>query len=98
MVGLRYGVGVWWAMVVWWSAWVLAGQKRGWQGPGHEVLYGRPSASPKNGIQKPVQNWLISALPDLGGVFERGWCNIWWFSGVGGGLVSAFDELRVLGQ
>jgi len=47
---------------------------------GHEVLYGRPSVRPKNGIQKPVQIWAFSALPEFGRRFERGWCIIegWW--------------------
>jgi len=58
--------GLWWLVleVVW--------------GCGHGVLYGRPSVRAKKGIQKPVQNWLFSALPKSEGWFERGWCNIWW--------------------
>jgi len=55
------------------------GKNRGWRGPGHEVLYGRPSARAEIGIQKPVQISAFSALPESEGWFERGWCNIGWF-------------------
>jgi len=68
---------------------IMAGCEPGWvilgvvQGCGHGVLYGRPSARAKIGIQKPVQISVFSALPDLGGVSKRGWCNIWAFSRFG---------------
>jgi len=56
------------------------GLVRAWQ---RVVLYGRPSARAKIGIQKPVQISTISALPDPESWTERGWYNI-----EGGGLVS----------
>jgi len=55
-------------------------------GCGHGVLYGRPSVRPEKGIQKPVQIWPISALPESEGWFERGWCIIGPVLGVSGGL------------
>jgi len=63
----------------------ILGLVRAWQ---TRVLYGRPSVRPKNGIQKPVQIWAISALPEPRSWTERGWYNIggrW--SGFGGGWV-----------
>jgi len=49
----------------------------GLAGCGHGVLYGRPSARAKMGIQKPVHILVFSALPESEGWFERGWCIIW---------------------
>jgi len=58
------------------------GLVRAWQ---TGVLYGRPSVRPENGIQKPVQIWAISALPDSKSWTERGWYNIeGWWPGFGG--------------
>jgi len=94
--------------VCWWVGFGYDASQRFWLifgilgvvwGCGHEVLYGRPSASPKMGIQKPVQISSISALPKSEGWFERGWCDIWLFSGVCRWLgVFGFDNLGLLQQ